>query len=1020
MHCLLIQLSDLHIKQDESEFWTAERARLVARSATRNGPYKMVIIVVSGDIAYAGRNEEYRLAEDFFSELLIECESLSGCNAKLVLAPGNHDCDFSHSSSLRNYARTQISEESIRDKELLEKLSEPLTNYRRFEARTETFNFTEQTDIVKVGDLGYDDFRIQLRVWNSPLYSALKEGKGQLYLPPTSFEQGWSENCLRLAVMHHPPSWFADSISREIRTALRTHAHVVLYGHEHEPEVGQLTTFRSQRSNDVIEIDGAVMHSHGANPDSSFITLEIDGETQEIKAWLHTWDEAIKAYGCSELTDSTRQEGWINLPRTNSKFVVGHHFEERIKDPGIKIVSNNGRAVVARDLFVFPELAENLRDTSKMETIVSAEFLLDIQQIQNGLVIQGDEKTGKTALLLRLFSDYRESGYIPLYIGLREHKIKREDDLRKAFTRAISAVYPAESEDSIHALSKESRIYLVDDIDSLTKPELRTELIHLLKSRCHAFVCTTTMKTKMAEVLTSDITAAVSQIRQMRWVKMSHQKRFQLISRWVKVVENQEDAEDIIQRVDYLEKAAAAALGHNLVPRVPHMLIIFLHSSSSMSQTKLEKGSLANYYSFLVTGQLLSAGIKPDEIEEFISFARSISYFMHRVDRSYISREELDSCNAEFSEEFFPGSITARLNVLRHAKLLTEYGSDAFQWRHSYFQYLFLGEYLGSNSEKEDVATAILHMCKHLYVRANANALLFLVHFSKSSFVFSSLTQAINGLFENQKPLQLGVDTKEFSELVKDARNIVLPKDMDTLKEREKRNQRRDAFEEHSGDGLQDTEKNEQAITVLEELVVLFKTSEILGQVLKEQYATIPRSTREPVVISLLDAYMRAAGAILRKVASDKALLHAWFVAELHENIAGLTDEEKTEKAQRFISDLVQMFMYAFFQKLGESITSDKTLDLIRNIHWPDSLESKLLILACELNLQRAVPFAKIDSLLEVAKKDTAFTALIRNLVQMRVSLFHTRGPDLQALAQRFNLNVSVLNAIDYRETRDR
>ena len=358
--------------------------------------------------------------------------------------------------------------------------------------------------------------------------------------------------------------------------------------------------------------------------------------------------------------------------------------------------------------------------------------------------------------------------------------------------------------------------------------------------------------------------------------------------------------------------------------------------------------------------------------------------------------------------------------MLRHAKLLAEYGSDAFQWRHSYFHYLFLGEYLGSNSEKEDVTATIRHMCKHLYVRSNANALLFLVHFSKSSFVFSSLTQAINALFANEKPLQLGIDTKEFSEMVKDARNIVLPKELNVLEEREKRNQRRDVAEERRGDGLQDTEKSESAITVLEELIVLFKTSEILGQVLKEQYATIPRITREPVVSSLLDAYMRAAGAIIRKLASDKALLNAWFIAELNDNITGLTDEEKTEKAQRFISDMVQMFMFAFFQKLSESISSDKTLDLIRNIQWPDSLEPKMLILACELNLQKAVPFSKIDSLLEAAEKDASFTALIRNLVQMRVSLFHTRGPDLQALAQRFHLGVSSLNAIDYRETRIR
>jgi hypothetical protein len=114
------------------------------------------------------------------------------------------------------------------------------------------------------------------------------------------------------------------------------------------------------------------------------------------------------------------------------------------------------------------------------------------------------------------------------------------------------------------------------------------------------------------------------------------------------------------------------------------------------------------------------------------------------------------------------------------------------------------------------------------------------------------------------------------------------------------------------------------------------------------------------------------------------------------------------------------MFMYAFFQKLGESISSDKTLDLIKHIQWPDEPEPKMFLLACEVNLQRPIPLARIDDLLAAAKDDSAFVALIRNLVRVRVSLFHTRAPELQALAQRFKLSVKSLAAIDFREGQKR
>lgn len=1019
MTCLIVHLSDFHIEVPAGVRWTNERAKAIARSAVRTGPHEIVLLIASGDIAFSGQSDEYAIAEGFFQVVKAEIESLAQCQTVLLVAPGNHDCDFSVSSKLRNFARSQLNAEALSDPEMLDKLSAPLANYHAFEHRVETFDYSNRSLIHKSGIVFGGSLKIQVRIWNSALFSDIKEKKGELFLTPSLFETGWQEDCLRIVVMHHPPSWFAETASRSIRTALRTNAHIVLFGHEHFPEISETVTHHHGEYMEAVEVDGAVLQPHGNGQESSFITLEIDTESNAVCALSHTWASLLGVFEAKNLTDLKRDNGWMQIPRKTESFACSQTFIERLRDPGLSIFTRAGQKVTASDLFIYPEFSEKVSGSSKTEEIFNAEVFLKLEKISGGVVLQGDEKAGKTAFVFRIFESYHRAGLLPVYICLKDHKVKSAKDFHKILETSIKQIYPYETADTFAAIAKSKRIFLMDDIDVLTKPELRTELVSFLRAQCDYFIATTTLRTQLAEVLTEDSTGAVGQVRQVKWVRLSYQKRFQLISKWVEVVEQVEDAEEFLARVDFLEKSASMTLGQNLVPRVPHMLLIFLHSTSATSQTKLQSGALASYYNYLVTGQLMDAGVKAEELDEHISFARIVSFFMHSSERTYVTTEDLEICNTTFSKEFYPGHMRARLNVLRNAGLLIDYGSDAYQWRHSYFHFLFLGGYLGINNDHPRVEEAIQRMCKHLYVRANANALLFLVHFSKDRKVFTTLTGVLGELFKNDSPLRLGEDTKNFNEIIQGAKNLSLPEN-GVIAEREKRNHHRDHRDGESGDGLVEKEKSDGAITVLEELIVLFKTSEILGQVLKEQYASINRATREPIVVALLAAYMRASGGIIRRLSLNKELLRKSFENNQSDKDASLTDQKKAEKAQTFVAELVQMFMYAFFQKLGDSVASDKTLDLIRHIEWRDELEPQVFLLACELNLQRSLPIGLIDKLLQTADNDTVFVALIRNLVQVRVSMFHTKAQELQALATRFKFGITALTAIEFREAKKR
>lgn len=1006
---LLIQLSDAHIEV-ASNFWSEDRAKLIARSAVNSSVYERVFVVFSGDVAYRGSVDEYALAEKFISSIVDEIKKITQLSAQVIVAPGNHDCDFSNKSKLRDYAISCKEDETFSNGELLDKLIEPLKNYNNFESRVETFNFSSKSAKYKSGSICIDKYKIQFRVFNSPVFSQIKEKKGDLYLPVDIFDQHWEDASLRIAVMHHPTPWFDQNISREIRTALRTNATITLYGHEHYPEVTSVDAYNKTLRMGSIEIDGPVLHGHEASEESAFLCLEIDLDENQLQVYLNTFSSLNNLYEKKIINGIDSELRPIQLP-CKKQFVVRSEFESKINDAGIPALKANGQPLDLLDIYIPPDL---LSATSKsgVDDVTLASELLEISNYESGAVIQGDEKFGKTTLLYILFDGLYNTGYFPLYISLRDQQIKKPEDIDRAFKNSVCHIYANESHDSYSATDFDKRVFLIDDVDSLKNSTLRKYLVEYVKAHAKYFFITTTMKIKMTEILTNDNDGILGSLPQLSIDRFGAAKRSALIKRWILATNDDLEEEEFLKKVDTLEKAATGILGYNMVPRVPHMLLIFLQSNSAAGKASLESGALAHYYSFLVTENLLRVGVKKEELEEYFSFSRLISFNMHKSGKMYISQDDLEECNKVFSDDYYPGSSSARRNVLLNAKLLQEHGSDAYEWRHGYFHYLFLGEYLGKNIDDSNVRVIVEEMCGHLYVRSNANALLFLVHFSKDPFIFDCIQKITENLFAEEKQLSLGEDTKLFASIIKDAQLIYIA-DTKPVETRQKRYEASDINERKNGDGLSDVKKTDK-LSVLEELIVLFKTAEIVGQVLKEQYASIKRSVREPVMVALLNSYLRSCGGLINKLAKNKDIIKNWVENEGNKDNKDMTVQESALRAEEVTANVVQMFMFGFFQKLGDSIASEKTLDLIKGIKWKNSTEAEAFMLACELNLQRPIPFAKIDKLLECANDDPAFVALIRNLVQMRLSMFHTKTADLQALGSRFKIPVNKLKKLTY------
>lgn len=100
MTILLLHLSDLHIKATNDNI--LKKGKLIAATTFQDlSSISHLFIVISGDIAFSGKKDEYELAIQFFADIRDEILKESSVPINFIIVPGNHDCDFALDSGVR-------------------------------------------------------------------------------------------------------------------------------------------------------------------------------------------------------------------------------------------------------------------------------------------------------------------------------------------------------------------------------------------------------------------------------------------------------------------------------------------------------------------------------------------------------------------------------------------------------------------------------------------------------------------------------------------------------------------------------------------------------------------------------------------------------------------------------------------------------------------------------------------------------------------------------------------------------
>jgi hypothetical protein len=237
----ILHLSDIHF---HVAAWNAdldvhgELIPDVISIVEEDGPIDAIL--VGGDIAFGGKAHEFQMAATWLDAVRMAAGGLD--ESRVWTVPGNHDVDWETVSKSPIATKFRSDLDQVEPKEVDDALNHwvqdpcsdglirPLEAYNDF---ARPFNCAVHLKNPHWSDrsLSVDGVAVQLSGLNSVLNSSEHDKRGDLILGSYQSQLSRTPPAIRIAMVHHPPSWIKDW---DVVQPFMRRAHVLFFGHEHE------------------------------------------------------------------------------------------------------------------------------------------------------------------------------------------------------------------------------------------------------------------------------------------------------------------------------------------------------------------------------------------------------------------------------------------------------------------------------------------------------------------------------------------------------------------------------------------------------------------------------------------------------------------------------------------------------------------------------------------------------------------------------------------------------------------
>ena len=997
MNLAIVHLTDLHVQSDTDSVLARGEA-IVAATKSRVTQADAIIVAVTGDLSYSGKESELLDASILLDGVATTLATATGATTCVAIIPGNHDCDFSVTGDLRQLLLKGIEPLDDVSDETLSLLTKPLDQF--FTIRDEFFSPTcASSPLTWSYEVPLGNFSVLVRCLNTAWCSSLHEKQGKLFFPPARAPaDSPNGHDLVITMLHHPTPWMEAQNGLLLRDYLDETSDLVLTGHDHVA----IQRFVSKPTGQNLQyIAGVALDDSAGSRLAGFNLINIDISAKRQRLWTFFWDSRDQIYSPREGSppDTDLQ---VNRARKKKEFTITDQFQTFLDDLGLEVTHPTAGILTRRQAFRYPQLQRIRFRERKAAELLDAERLISTSAQRRLVLITGDEESGKTTLAKQLFEDFLAEGLVPVYLCAsrrQRRKYRSPDGVDTLIRDAVSEQYGPSSAERYSQLDSDQRAIIVDDYDKANIPpeSIRAIRGHLRARFEHVYLLSDAMSQELRRLEVGGMASLEDRRDAIHYAiqPFGFQRRNSMVEQWMALNPDlAADLSELVRQTESRNRILNTVIGKNLVPAFPVYILGVLQASDSVDAVDLRASVNAHYYELFIKNALAA---KSDSIEYSvkISFLAFLAYRMLESDGTRLRAARCKEVYIEFTEDYaLTIGYEAVMSALRKSRLLVEYDGQV-EFKYEYCFYYFSALYLTKNLERDGIRERIQHLAEGIYQEQNANIFLFLAHLSENSFILDQMLHCADGMFGDMPMATLADDIKFLGE---NAEDLLGPAFWDVGDIRELRQialAKRDdkAASDDGATGsvsrLDDYAASQEHIR---KLGAAFKTLQILGQVLKNFPAAIRAERKEQIATAAYGVALRALADMLKLFERNQGDIVVAFMQRHMEEGEAAGYTEAFELAKASVGGLTRLVAYGAVSRiviaLGGSSLPSPSPSVRKVAEAIATPMSKLTVFGMELDDAKRFPQEKMKKVHQGLEDNGVARSVLQFLVVRHMHLF--------------------------------
>ena len=880
MEIVIAHITDIHFKQESDLNTLRKRINSIVGAileTIRKANETMLLICVTGDIAYSGTEEQYIMAETFFDEIYNKItERREGLSAYFVFVPGNHDCDF---DDISNTVRTTIinsKELNINDASTISICTSVQKNYYSFvnkyiekeiaSANKQDSIFTED----KLTNRKLGKYNIILHCLNTAWCSSKNEIKNMKFSVPDGIEEK-SDNDIVITLMHHGDEWFDWKGKECWEEYHKKNSDIILVGHDH---CSQFVHKYNYDSTSNYFIKGNQLYSTEDPEQSGFnifkVNLDDNTEIFYTYAWNgHLYERIID----SKAQKFERKKFYKSKVKLDKELV---EFLERIE---IDIYNKYKSPLRLSDIYVYPTLkGEGTEKLKKMTTVRGQDSIIEVIQSTKKVIISGYKEYGKTALLKRLFSIFYEMNFFPVFIDVGSIDSASEDRVNELIRKSYKTAYNNLNIDEVMQMEMEKRICFIDDFDEIgLNDKTKKDFLDYINNQFSIVILTIDYRNNIISTVKNLETNEYIE-KNFHVFKIQPLKQFgrnRIIDKWILLEDPEQDVNSLdfdVKRKTKLSQMQRV-LKNGYFSNTPLEFLLVLSYIDNSQSMNADYSRYSYVYDCLIRDKINKISEEDTNVAlAYKTLLENLAYDLYINNADTLFEEQyLLNAIANYNENYppFKGTSTKIIQKLVQYKIIEE-RNDKFKFKYNYMYYYFVGSYIVDILSPDDKKTKIMEILSNLSVQKNYDIALFIAYSMNAehdilpkleSLCSQLLTQYEDFKYEDQKKLLDKINANVIVKLNKlYAYNIPMNQEIPELQKRKQIQQDDDDDEAIREVEVCNDITEEKFENVFGDFSKLLRLIEFQGDILKNYATKIKNKPRKDIIALMGNSNLKLIG----------------------------------------------------------------------------------------------------------------------------------------------------------------